>query len=193
MTHGLLPFNRQKALTTVNMDFCGVYDKQLSKQPQPVFTTPLWGGWEFRPKPDLLAGTAGWMALAKSHDWDLPAAIRHDLLSGDWAVVVTDLQQIIQYVNPQFERMTGYGSHETVGRRPDFLQGTSTDPVSKQRIRKGLERKKIVIERVLNYRKNQDAYWCHIVIRPIVNRQKQIVNFIAFEQETEFDESVIGH
>lgn len=85
------------------MDFCGIYDKQVAEHYKTAYITPLWIGWEFRQKPVLPTGTAGWMALAKSNEWDLPANVRHDLQSGKWAVVVTDTTQVIQYVNTNFE------------------------------------------------------------------------------------------
>jgi PAS domain S-box-containing protein len=183
--------NGQKALIAHIMDFCGPYDKQVANTYRVTQITPLWGGWEFRQKPALSTGTAGWLALAKTYDWELSAPVRRDLISGEWAIVITDTSQIIRYVNNQFERMTGYKNHEAMDRRPDFLQGVKTDPASRQRIRKAIDQQKIVDERILNYRKDQTAYWCHIIIRPIVNRQKQVVNFVAFEQEIQSDDRYI--
>ncbi|GAB2585119.1 PAS domain-containing protein [Spirosoma areae] len=172
------------------MDFCGPYDKQLAALHQPFLLTPLLAGWEFRQKPDLLTGRVGWLPLAKAQDWKLTAPIRHDLLSDAWVVVITDTDQIIQYVNPGFEQMTGYTPQDAVGRRPNFLQGEGTDLQTRQRIRQAIEQRRSVSERMLNYRKDQTPYWCQIIIRPIVNRQKQVVNFIAFEQEVSVEESV---
>ena len=117
--------------------------------------------------------------------------MRRDLLSDKWAVIITDTDQIIQYANPNFEEMTGYADHEAVGRRPGFLQGEGTSLYVRQRIKQAIERQKPVKERIMNYRKDQTPYWCQVEIRPIVNRQKQVVNFIAFEQEVSFDESYI--
>ena len=38
------------------------------------------------------------------------------------SVVVTDLEANIVYVNPAFERVTGYGADEVLGRNPRILQ-----------------------------------------------------------------------
>jgi len=38
------------------------------------------------------------------------------------AVIITDMDGIIQYVNPGFEKMTGYGQEEVVGRTPRLLK-----------------------------------------------------------------------
>jgi PAS domain S-box-containing protein len=174
------------------MDFCGPYDKQLADQYRPFLRTPLLAGWEFRQKPLLLAGNAGWRSLAKMRDWALSAPVRRDLLSDKWTIVVTDTQQIIQYVNPNFEKMTGYANYEVVGRRPNFLQGEETSKSVRMRIREAIEQQKPVSELVLNFRKDRTAYWCQVSIRPILNKQKEVVNFIAFEEEVPFDESYLG-
>ncbi len=175
------------------MNFTGPYDKQLAAQYRAFLLTPLLAGWEFRQKSTLLAAKSGWLSLAKTQDWLLTAPIRHDLLSDKWVIVVTDTDQIIQYVNPHFEKMTGYVSHEAVGRRPNFLQGEETSPIVRQRIKQAIEQQRSASERILNYRKDRTPYWCQIVIRPIVNRQKKVVNFIAFEQEVPADESYVSH
>ena len=171
------------------MNFCGPYDKQLAAQHRPSLCTPLLAGWEFRQRPVLFAGEAGWRALAKAQDWALTAPVRHDLLSDRWAIVITDADQVIQYVNSGFEKMTGYANYEAIDRKPTFLQGEATSPQVRQRIREAIRQQKSVSEVVLNHRKDQSTYWCHLVIRPIMNQQKEVVNFIAFEEEVPFDEA----
>ncbi|ADB40516.1 putative PAS/PAC sensor protein [Spirosoma linguale DSM 74] len=170
------------------MDFCGPYDEQLAAHYRQSLLTPLLAGWEFRERPALETGHIGWQLLAKKQDWLLTAPIRHDLLSDEWAIVVTDAEQIIQYVNPLFEKMTGYTNTEALGRRPNFLQGEGTSLLARQRMRKAIEKKRTVSELLLNYRKDRTAYWCNVVIRPITNHQKEIVNFIAFEKEVQLEE-----
>jgi PAS domain S-box-containing protein len=172
------------------MNFCGPYDKQLAAQYQAFLPSPLLAGWEFRQKPTVV-GNVAWQSLAKTQEWALTAAMRRDLLSDKWAVIITDTNQIIQYTNSNFEEMTGYADHEATGRRPSFLQGEGTSQYVRQRMRQAIERQKPVRERIMNYRKDRTTYWCQVEIRPIVNRKKQVVNFIAFEQEIPFDESYI--
>ncbi|MVM38666.1 PAS domain-containing protein [Spirosoma sp. HMF3257] len=167
------------------MDFCGPYDKYLANQHREFLHSPLLAGWEFRQKTSLLPQTAEWMSLEKAQDWVLPSSVRQELLSDAWAIVITDIDQHIQYVNARFEEMTGYSRLEAIGLQPGFLQGEATSPRMRRRIRQGVDRLKPVRGRIINYRKDQTPYWCHIVIRPIVNRQKEVVNFIAFEQEVQ--------
>jgi len=174
---------RQGGCTFVPMDFCGPYDKQLADQHRPTLQTPLLAGWEFWDRSSPLQGKAGWQTLAKVNDWVLTKFLREELLSGSQAVVITDVNQLIQYVNESFEKMTGYVSEEAVGRRPSFLQGQATSLATRQRMRDAIGKRKPINGRLINYRKDQTPYVCHVKIRPILNRQKEVVNFIAFEEE----------
>ncbi|MBD2701254.1 PAS domain-containing protein [Spirosoma sp. BT702] len=170
------------------MNFCGPYDKQLAKQKPPSVVTPLLAGWEFWQKPVLSADKANLMALIKTQEWAMTKSVRDEIEKDIWAVVVTDLNQTIQYVNARFEEMTGYGRHEVLGKRPAMLQGELTSPKVRQRIRDALKQQKSVREQLLNYRKDQTTYLCQVRIKPIFNRQKQLINFIAFEQKISLDE-----
>ncbi|GAB4027844.1 PAS domain-containing protein [Spirosoma gilvum] len=165
------------------MDFCGPYDKKLAEQHRPTLLTPLLAGWEFWGKSSPVQGHTGWQAIAKANDWVLTKPIREGLRAETHSVVVTDTNQFIQYVNDHFERMTGYVYAEAIGRRPSFLQGQATSPTTRQRIREAIARRKSINGRLVNYRKDQTPYVCQVKIRPVLNRQKQVVNFIAFEQE----------
>jgi len=173
------------------MDFVGPYEKQVAKQYRANLLTPLLAGWEFKRKPALSPQSGDWMTLARTRNWQLPPALRRHLLTDVLAVVITDSEELIQCVNGRFEQMTGYSSHEVIGQRPTLLQGVGTSIVSRKRIRQAIEQKKLVEERLLNYRKDQTTYWCHVAIWPIANRQKEVVNFIAFEQEIEAESSSV--
>ncbi len=100
-----------------------------------------------------------------------------------YVIVITDQLQHISFTGKGFEEMTGYSFEEAKGRNPKFLQGSSTNPKNTQVIKKQLEHNEtteIVLE---NYRKNGELYLCKIIIKPIFNINKKLVNFIAYEQE----------
>ncbi|GAB3999840.1 PAS domain-containing protein [Spirosoma daeguense] len=166
------------------MNFCSSYDKQLAKQEPPPVLTPLLAGWEFWQRSILSSDKAGWLSIAQRQGWVITKSILADLENEKWAVIITDSEQIIQYVNVQFEQMTGYVREEIIGNRPAMFQGQATSTIGRQRIREALTNRKPISGQLLNYRKDRTPYWCQIKIRPILNRQKQLVNFIAFERET---------
>ena len=102
----------------------------------------------------------------------------------DNAVVITDDQSRIEWVNEGFTRITGYQLEEVVGKIPgEFLQGPKTSQDTVQLMRKGiLERKGFDVE-VVNYTKTGSPYWLAIEVRPIVNDAGDVTRFIAVESD----------
>lgn len=108
------------------------------------------------------------------------------------AVILTDAQRRILWVNSGFTILTGYNLQEVIGRKPGrLLQGADTDPADVAHIRQALEAEISFQHEILNYRKNGEAYRCRLVIHPIFDTQRQLCNFIAFEvdgDEVDLDE-----
>ena len=97
------------------------------------------------------------------------------------AIIITDTQRRILWVNDDFTAITGYTLSEVLGKKPSLLQGPGTEAEAIRRIRKGLEARSPIKDELTNYRKNGEAYSCKLVIHPIFDDLKQLINFIAFE------------
>ncbi len=97
------------------------------------------------------------------------------------AVILTDAQRKILWVNEDFTEITGYTLTEVVGKKPSLLQGPGTEQEAINRIRRSLQHKIAFREEITNYRKNGESYLCKLVIHPVFNREQQLSNFIAFE------------
>lgn len=102
----------------------------------------------------------------------------------DNAVVVTDPQGRIEWVNEGFTRITGYALNEVLNRKPGaFLQGPDTDPKTVQEMGDAIRSRRGVNTEILNYDRNGQPYWVDIEIRPIYSEQNEVVNFIAIESD----------
>lgn len=163
------------------------YAAMIYEQNKVARHQPFGMAWEFVPRPvpqpvhyesDTLA------ALARTNRWQLTWPIRHLFNQQEWAIVVTDRWEIIQYVNPRFEHMTGYEITEVTGKKPNFLQGKETDSATRHRMRTAIDNQQPIKDSVLNYKKDGTRYWCHITIFPVHNDHQQVVNYIALEHET---------
>ncbi len=97
------------------------------------------------------------------------------------AVIVTDSERRILWVNDDFTTITGYTLPEVLGKKPSILQGSGSEKETIRRIRKGLESQIPFKDTITNYRKDGEAYPCKLMIHPIFNEQKKLTNFIAFE------------
>ena len=97
------------------------------------------------------------------------------------AVIVTDAQRRILWVNEDFTHITGYSINEVLGKKPSILQGPGSEQEAIRRIRKGLAEQMPIKDTITNYRKNGEKYPCKLVIHPIFDAQQSLTNFIAFE------------
>ncbi|MBR7619073.1 PAS domain-containing protein [Phenylobacterium sp. 20VBR1] len=118
----------------------------------------------------------------------LVAAVRLMAETLDHAVVVTDGAldapgPIVLYVNPAFERMTGYTSQEMVGRSPRILQGAGTSLAARKALARSLRVPQPHETTLVNYRKCGEAYRCHIQVYPVTDESGRLINAIAIEQE----------
>ena len=89
----------------------------------------------------------------------------------------------ILYVNPAFERMTGYTAEEVVGQSPRILQGPHTDRAALERIRKALKRWKPVREEVTNYRKDGTEFTVELSIVPIADEKGWYTHWMAIQRD----------
>lgn len=102
------------------------------------------------------------------------------------AVILTDVNRRIQWVNDDFTVITGYSFEEVVGKKPSLLQGENSEPAAIERIRKGLKEAESFKAEILNYRKDGEEYLCKLVIHPIYNIDDELTNFIAFEVDANY-------
>ncbi len=74
----------------------------------------------------------------------------------------------IFWVNPAFERLTGYSLEEVAGRHPgSFLEGVGTDPETIAAIERGLRAEKAFQTTVLNFRRDGTPFWNEIHLSPV--------------------------
>ncbi|MCU1472891.1 diguanylate cyclase, partial [Amnibacterium sp.] len=99
------------------------------------------------------------------------------------AAVVTDDEQDIVYVNDAFTTMTGYTLDEVRGRNCRFLQGPGTDQATVRAVRDALRAGEPFRGRLLNHRKDGDAFWNELALAPIGGTSGRPANFIALERD----------
>ena len=95
------------------------------------------------------------------------------------ALLVTDAKGVIEYVNPAFERLTGYSSAEVLGRTPALLKSGRQDSAFYrrlwQRLRKGRPYRGIFVNR----RKDGALFHEEELIRPLRGPNGRITHFLC--------------
>ena len=98
------------------------------------------------------------------------------------SVLISDINEKIEYVNPGFTKMTGYTFEEVKGRRPgEVLQGKLTDPETKRQIRDAINRRQPIYCEILNYHKDGEAYWVSLAINPVVGQDGKLERFVSIQ------------
>lgn len=102
----------------------------------------------------------------------------------DNAVIISDAQGRIEWVNDGFVHCTGYSLAEAIGKTPGkLLQGELTDPKTVQHMREQLLKKQGFNVEVQNYTKHGKPYWVAIEVRPIHDKHGEVTKYIAIESD----------
>jgi PAS domain S-box-containing protein len=99
------------------------------------------------------------------------------------AIVVTDLNAIIQFVNPAFREITGYTPEEAIGQSVNILKSGMTDPSVYRELWEHVTSGRTWQGEWINKRKNGDFYWENINITPIHDNNGKLVNYLAIKQD----------
>ncbi|MCG8426392.1 MAG: PAS domain S-box protein, partial [Chromatiales bacterium] len=109
----------------------------------------------------------------------LSRAVEH---SGN-SVMITDTDGVIEYVNPQFIRVTGYNIDEAIGKTPALMKsGHNHDDIYAKlwsTIQSGSEWR----GELLNRNKDGSLYWTLLSISPIKNDLGEITHFIGVSED----------
>ena len=104
------------------------------------------------------------------------------------AVVITDGDLTapgprIVYVNPAFERITGYSSQDVLGQNPRMLQGPNTNRETLNSIRDALSAGRSINATVENYDASGQAYWVEVSIEPVFGTDGNIQRFVSVQRD----------
>ena len=117
--------------------------------------------------------------MKQRDDWHLTGDIEHESGRGDpfaAAIRATRMPMVITnprlpdnpivFANEAFQKLTGYGREEIIGRNCRFLQGAETDRQAIATVREAIASNIPVQLDVLNYRKDGSTFWNALYISP---------------------------
>lgn len=99
------------------------------------------------------------------------------------AIMLTSTDGTIEYVNPGFEKMTGYGCEEVIGKTPATLKSGTHDKDFYRQMWETISAGKSFNAQVVNRRKDGSLY--HVVksITPIFDSSGRIVSFVNIDKD----------
>jgi two-component system, cell cycle sensor histidine kinase and response regulator CckA len=99
------------------------------------------------------------------------------------AIVITDSQGTIQYVNPGFERVTGFSQEEAIGQNPRILKSGQHDTKFYEQMWDTIQGGHVWSGRLVNRRKDGHIYHEEATISPVKDASGAIVNFVAVKRD----------
>ncbi len=98
-------------------------------------------------------------------------------------IVITDASGTIEYVNPAFERITGYTADEVLGQNPRILKSGVHPPEFYQEIWQTISRGDVWQGVVVNKKKDGLLYHESVVISPVRDEIGDIQHYIAVKED----------
>ena len=98
-------------------------------------------------------------------------------------IVITDSAGTIEYVNPAFEKASGYTTVEAVGQNPRILKSGEQSAAFYRKLWATITSGKTWQGELHNRRKDGSLYWEWAVISPVRNERGQIIHIIAVKED----------
>src|SRR5215218_6327672 len=101
-------------------------------------------------------------------------------------IVITDPRvpdNPIVYVNPAFERITGYTASEVLGYNCRFLQADDRDQPALEELREALTEARKCRVVLRNYRKDGTPFWNELYVSPVHDEEGRLTNFVGFQND----------
>lgn len=95
------------------------------------------------------------------------------------AIMITDPERIIEYVNPAFERVTGYSAADVLGRTPALLKSGRTPPDVQERLERALASGERFHGVFVNRRRDGSHYHADMSVAPVRDEAGTITHYIS--------------
>jgi PAS domain S-box-containing protein len=98
-------------------------------------------------------------------------------------IVITDIEGTIQYVNPAYEKITGYSRDEVVGQKPMLLSSEEGNPTAQRDVIETLSRGERWSGHLVKRRKDSTLYEEDVTVTPVLDHQGNLKNFVVVKRD----------
>lgn len=98
-------------------------------------------------------------------------------------IIITNTDGIVEYINPAFERVSGYSKDEVIGRNPSILQSGLHEPSFYANMWAQITAGKNWTGQIVNKNKNGSLYTEKVTISPVLDSTGKITNYVAVKQD----------
>jgi PAS domain S-box-containing protein len=155
---------------------------------EPRAAAPRWV--RFVARPSVLGnGDVAWDGVILDVDDDVRTRLSHELFAtavehAADGIEITDAQFRLQYVNPAFERITGYARQEVIGKTPGSLMRSGHfDAAYYESIERTIQAGQVWRGELVARRKDGEPCYQEATISPVVDAGGAITQFIAVKRD----------
>jgi PAS domain S-box-containing protein len=98
-------------------------------------------------------------------------------------IIITDKNGIIQYVNPAFEKITGYSKQDAIGQSMRLLKSGKHDDTFYQQLWRTITAGEVWSGRLVNRKKDGTLFQEEGSISPVLDRNGRVTNFVAVKRD----------
>lgn len=102
---------------------------------------------------------------------------------GKEAIMMTNTESVIEYVNPAFHWMTGYPWEEVVGKKPDMLKSGKHDDAFYDQMWRTLKQGEMWEGEIINRHKDGNTYYVSCRITPVRDLNGAVVNYVSVMED----------
>ncbi len=99
------------------------------------------------------------------------------------SIVITNLDGTLQYVNPYFEKVTGYSYAEAVGNNPRILQSGLTPKATYLEMWRTLTAGEVWHGELCNKKKSGEVYWEEAHLAPVKGEAGNIAHYVGIKAD----------
>ncbi|MES0372255.1 MAG: PAS domain S-box protein, partial [Mariprofundaceae bacterium] len=99
------------------------------------------------------------------------------------AILITNRDAVIEYVNPAFTKITGYEPEELIGQTPAILKSTAQDPAFYKELWDTITRGEVWHGTLIDKKKDGSFYPAMMSVAPIHDDQGEITHYVSLQQD----------
>jgi len=138
--------------------------------------------WSADGSPLLISGTHQDITKRKKADEALRKLLRAIEFSSS-AVIISDLDGCIEYVNPKFTEITGYSREEAMGKNPRFLQSGETPESVYEDLWATIAQGNDWRGELHNCKKDGNPYWARDSVSGVEDADGEITHYICIQDD----------
>ncbi len=133
---------------------------------------------------DVSYGIASLRAAEKQKKTEKEVSRLHTAIEqAEETVVITDTDGTIQYVNPAFERITGYKADAVIGQNPNILKSGKHDESFYTEMWETITGGEAWVGHFINKKKNGELFEEEATISPIKDPSSTIIGYVAVKRD----------